>query len=63
VAAAENRPAGARSHPKGWEARARTAGVLDEFEHLGEQRNWWPEFVRLALGRETAVSEFDLKRL
>jgi hypothetical protein len=48
---------------KGWEARARTAGVLDEYEHLGEQKNWWPEFVRLALGRETAVSEFDLKRL
>ena len=48
---------------RGWELRATTAGVLDAYADRGEQRNWWPEFVRAVLGRETAVDEFDMTRL
>ena len=46
----------------GWKLRASTVGVLGEYEQYGDQRNWWPEFVREVLGRETAVAEFDLTR-
>jgi hypothetical protein len=48
---------------QGWEMRARTAEVLDQYEQRGEQKNWWPNLVRLALGRETAMQTFDLARL
>jgi hypothetical protein len=48
---------------RGWEIRSSTAPVLDEYEQYGEQKNWWPEFVRIALGRETAMRAFDLARL
>jgi hypothetical protein len=48
---------------KGWEIRSLTAQVLDEYAALGEQKNWWPDLVRLALGRETAMHSFDLARL
>ena len=48
---------------RGWEIRAGTAAVLDQYEELGEQKNWWPDLVRLALGRETAMQSFDLTRL
>ena len=48
---------------RGWELRATTAGVLDAYADRGEQRNWWPDFVRAVLGRETAVDEFDMTRL
>lgn len=47
---------------KGWEIRASTVGVLDQYEELGEQGNWWPEFVREVLDRETAHKGFDLTR-
>ena len=47
---------------RGMEARASTVHVLDDYANRGEQCNWWPEFVRLALGRETAMPEFDLTR-
>jgi hypothetical protein len=48
---------------RGWEIRATTAAVLSEFEARGEQRNWWPDFVRATLGRKSAMREFDLRRL
>jgi hypothetical protein len=48
---------------EGWKIRAQTVKALDEHEPLGEQKNWWPDFVRLALGRETAMIDFDLSRL
>ncbi len=48
---------------KGWEIRASTASVLDGYEARGEQKNWWPAFVRQVLGRETAQKEFNLERL
>lgn len=48
---------------KGWEIRAKTVGVLDQYEKLGEQKNWWPEFVKEVLGRETQVKEFNLARM
>ena len=48
---------------QGWELRARTAQVLDKYEHLGEQKNWWPDFTRLVLGRESGMTDFDLARL
>lgn len=48
---------------RGWELRAQTAQVLEEFEVRGEQKNWWPEFVQVVLGRESAMPAFDLTRL
>ncbi len=48
---------------RGWELRAGTAEVLDRYESLGEQINWWPNLVRLALGRDTDMTTFDLQRL
>jgi hypothetical protein len=48
---------------KGWEIRASTVGVLDEYEDPAEQKNWWPDFVRKVLERETAQKEFNLQRL
>lgn len=45
---------------RGWEVRASTADVLDAYSNRGEQRNWWPDFVRVVLGRDTAVTSFDL---
>jgi hypothetical protein len=48
---------------QGWALRAATANVLNEYEHLGEQLNWWPDLVRAALGRPSAVQTFDLTRL
>ncbi len=47
----------------GWEIRARTAGVLDDLEKNGEQKNWWPDLVREVLGRDTAMTSFNLARL
>ena len=35
----------------------RTWAALKEYESRGEQRNWWPAFVRRALGHESAVRE------
>ena len=34
-----------------------TWAALDGYRHLGEQRNWWPDFVRRALGHQSAVAE------
>ena len=34
-----------------------TWAALDGYRALGEQRNWWPDFVRRALGHESAVAE------
>lgn len=48
---------------KGWELRASTAEVLSQYEDRGEQKNWWPDLARTALGRATAMTEFDLTRL
>ena len=48
---------------KGWEIRSKTVHALDEYEDRGEQKNWWPEFVEAALGRETQMENFDLTRL
>ncbi len=46
----------------GLEIRASTVGVLDAYVDRGEQFNWWPDFVRQVLGRETAQKDFDLQR-
>ena len=38
----------------------RTWAALDTYKHLDEQRDWWPGFVRRALGKETAVKREHL---
>lgn len=48
---------------RGWEIRAETVDVLDAYASRGEQVNWWPDFVRAVLGRETAMPAFDLTRM
>lgn len=40
-------------HEKTWAA-------LDQYRHLDEQKNWWPEFVERTLGHPSAVSDKDL---
>lgn len=47
---------------RGVDVRAKTVDVLDGYEQNGEQFNWWPQFVREVLGRETAHEEFELVR-
>jgi hypothetical protein len=47
----------------GWALRASTTNILQAYEDRGEQVNWWPDFVRKVLGRETAMTRFDLTRL
>lgn len=48
---------------KGWALRATTVDALSEYEDRGEQKNWWPQFARELLGRETAHEEFNLARM
>jgi hypothetical protein len=38
------------------EIHERTWAALDEYKHLDEQHDWWPEFVRRVLGRESGAS-------
>ncbi|MFN2563619.1 MAG: hypothetical protein ABR499_01240 [Gemmatimonadaceae bacterium] len=38
------------------EVHESTWAALDAYKHLDDQRDWWPEFVRRVLGRETAVN-------
>ncbi len=40
-------------HEKTWSA-------LEEYKHLAEQTDWWPEFVRRVLGKESAVRKEEL---
>jgi hypothetical protein len=35
----------------------RTWAALEQYRVLDAQRNWWPEFVRAVLGKESAVGE------
>jgi hypothetical protein len=37
--------------------------ALDEYKHLDEQRDWWPEFVQRVLGKESAVRKEELGEL
>lgn len=48
---------------QGWSLRAATAPVLDAYAVRGEQYNWWSTLVQAALGRPTAMEDFDLTRL
>ena len=48
---------------RGWELRATTLDALKPYEALGEQKNWWPDFIREILGRETAMPDFEVTRL
>ena len=34
--------------------------ALQHYESRGEQVNWWPDFVRAVLGRESAMTEYTL---
>jgi hypothetical protein len=40
-----------------------TWAALDAYKHLDEQRDWWPEFVRRVLGKESAVRREELGEL
>ena len=35
----------------------RTWAALEQYKSLGDQRNWWPQFVRRVLGHESAMPE------
>ena len=37
--------------------------ALESYKHLDEQRDWWPEFVRRVLGKESAVRREELGEL
>lgn len=50
------RAAVARAH----EIHAATWAALDGYKTLDEQRNWWPDFVRNVLGKESAVRAVEL---
>ena len=33
-----------------------TWAALDAYKHLDDQRDWWPEFVKRVLGKESAMN-------
>jgi hypothetical protein len=37
--------------------------ALDDYKHLDDQRDWWPEFVRRVLRKESAVKREELGEL
>jgi hypothetical protein len=37
--------------------------ALDAYKHLDDQHDWWPDFVRLVLGKESAVRKAELGAL
>jgi hypothetical protein len=39
---------------------AESEATLREYEERGEQVNWWPDFVRRVLGKETAMTGYAL---
>ena len=41
----------------------RTWKALDAYKHLDEQRDWWPDFVRRVLGKESALRSQSLGEL
>jgi hypothetical protein len=41
----------------------RTWAALRQYTHLDEQRDWWPDFVRYALGKESAAKAEELGEL
>jgi hypothetical protein len=45
------------------EVHASTWRALDEYKDRDEQRDWWPEFVRRVLGKESAVRREELGEL
>jgi hypothetical protein len=45
------------------EVDARTWAALSRYTHLDEQRDWWGEFVRYALDRESTVNVEELGEL
>jgi hypothetical protein len=45
----------AREHAQA--VHEKTLAALDQYRSLGEQRNWWPDFVRHVLGHESAVAD------
>ena len=48
---------------RGHEIHEATWKALDAYKHLDEQADWWPEFVRKALGKESAVRSEELGEL
>ena len=42
------------------EIHERTWKALDEYKSREPQINWWPEFVKKVLGKESAVAETQL---
>jgi hypothetical protein len=63
VAAAQAGAAPQEAVERGWALRSQTATLLDAYELCGVQVNWWPELVQTALGKPSAVKEFNLARL
>jgi hypothetical protein len=49
--------------PRAQEIHEATWRALDDYKHLDEQRDWWPEFVRRVLGKESAVKREELGEL
>ncbi len=50
ITAAEAAEQARAVHEKTWTA-------LDDYANLGEQRSWWPAFVRRVLGHESAIAD------
>src|SRR5215216_5305025 len=44
------------AHERALEIHESTWAALDRYRSQGEQRNWWPDFVRRVLGHESAVA-------
>ena len=47
------------AHERAQEVHEKTWAALEQYRGLAEQRNWWPDFVRSVLRRESAVADRD----
>jgi hypothetical protein len=48
--------AGQDASERAKEIHEKTWAALDGYRHLDPQENWWPAFVKKALGKESAVA-------
>jgi hypothetical protein len=47
---------------RGQEIHERTWEALEQYQSRDRQVNWWPDFVRRVLGKDSAVGDLDLSQ-
>jgi hypothetical protein len=52
----------AQTMQRGWELMSTFGNTIAQYQDRGEQRNWWPDFVRETLGRESSMTSYGNQR-